>query len=98
MPLYHLDFNRCRASILRYSPWEWVAATSADELVQCTPENVCSLGYIWVGGGESKTATKWVSKLPWQSERFYHQSAVRWMLSAGTVTYRDLSVGCSVFA
>ena len=33
VPLIHLDFKRCRASILRYSPWEWVAATSADGLV-----------------------------------------------------------------
>ena len=37
VPLMCLDIKRCRASILRYSPWEWVAACAADALKQAPP-------------------------------------------------------------
>ena len=70
VPLLCLDLKRCRASILKYGPWEWVTACAADELVQATPENVASLDFVWVRGRTYKTATKWVSMLPWQGPRF----------------------------
>ena len=79
-PLLCLDLKRCRASILKYSAWEWVTACAADELVEATPENLASLDFVWIRRRTYKTATKWVSMLPWQGPRFYHQSAVGFLL------------------
>ena len=64
VPLMCLDVKRCRASILRYSPWEWVAACAADALEQTTPGNVATQDFVWVNGPTPKTATKWVALLP----------------------------------
>ena len=58
-------------------------ACAADELVECTVDNCYSLDFVWVQGRELKTASKWVSQLPFQNARFYHQSAVRFMLRFG---------------
>ena len=57
VPLLCLDIKRCRASILRYSPFEWVCACAADELVQATAENVSTLDFVWVHGRAYTTAT-----------------------------------------
>ena len=92
-PLLHLDIKRCRANILKHSVWEWCVACAADELVECTVDNCYSLDFVWVQGRELKTASKWVSQLPFQNARFYHQSAVRFMLRFGICTYADCKVG-----
>ena len=51
--------NLCRASILRYSPYEWVAACAADQLEQAHPGNVTQLDFVWVNGKTPTTATRW---------------------------------------
>ncbi len=48
---------------------------------------------MWVRGAEIQTLSKTVAKLPFQNSRFYHQSAVRFMLRFGICTYADLGVG-----
>ena len=49
-PLLHLDIRRCRASIVRETVWEWVAASAAGELVQATPASASLLDFILVRG------------------------------------------------
>ena len=39
---------------MKYTPWEWVSACAADELVQATPENATELDFVWVNGRESR--------------------------------------------
>ena len=90
--LVHLDIKRCRATILKHSEWEWAVACAADELVECTVDNCYSLDYVWVEMKDLKTATKWTSSLPFQNSRFYHQSAVRFMLRFSICTFVDCKV------
>ena len=92
-PLIHLDIERCRAAILKHSEWEWCIACAADELVTCNVENCYSLDFVFVEGRELKTASKWVSHLPFQNSGFYHQSAVRFMLRFGICTFENCKVG-----
>ena len=96
-PLVHLDIKRCRANILKHSEWEWCVACAADELVKCTVENCYSLDFVFVEGRELKTASKWMSQLPFQNSRFYHQSAARFMLKLGICTFAPLRIARLAF-
>ena len=53
-PLLHLDIKRCRASIFKYSEWEWCVACAADELVKCTVEICYLLDFVFVERKELK--------------------------------------------
>ena len=63
VPLFCLDIKRCRASIFKCLPFEWVTACAADELVQATLDNVATLDFVWLNGRPITTATKWGFKL-----------------------------------
>ena len=61
--------------------------------VQATPENAATLDYIWVRGATPGCLSKSLAKLPFQGSRFYHASAVRFMLTQHLIQYGDLGVG-----
>ena len=61
--------------------------------MQATAENVSTLDFVWVNGRAYTTATEWVSQLPWQGPRYYHISAVLFMLSNGICAASDLGLG-----
>ena len=61
--------------------------------MQATPENTATLDYIWVRGASPACLSKSLAKLPFQGARFYHASAVRFMLQQHLVTYADLGLG-----
>ena len=90
--LWHIDVIRCRRSLL-YEGCEWPVLCARDEWVQATPENAQTLDYIWVCGTTPGCLSKSLAKLPFQGSRFYHASAVKFMLQQHLITYAELGLG-----
>ena len=92
--LWHIDVVRCWRSILYEGfPQCFGVLCAKDEWVLATPENCATLDYIWVRGKTPACLSKSLARLPFQGERLYHASAVRFMLRARLITYLDLGLG-----
>ena len=87
-----IDLKRCRRALLYEGPESgWPLICAQDSFEPCT--DYTQMDFIWIHKPTPHTAAKQLWMLPFQGERFYHVSAVDFLVKTRRISVKDLGVG-----